>query len=284
MGNIKIITDSTADVPKHFAEELNITVVPLMVYFGDEAYRDWYDLSSEAFFAKLKESNIMPTTSQVTPAAFEEVFRKEAKQNDTIICFTISSKASGTYQSALIARNIVMEECGVDIEVIDSMSFSYGYGLAVVEGARMAKAGKSKAEIMERANYLLEHTDTYFIVDTLEYLQKGGRINMASAVIGSILNIKPVLGIKEGLVKPIDKIRGSKRVIPKMVEIIKNNGYDIKGKTLAMAHGAIPDKLEELKQAIQEQFQPAGFEIAEVGCVVGAHSGPGVIGAFFIRE
>jgi len=284
MGNIKIITDSTADVPKHFAEELNITVVPLMVYFGDEAYRDWYDLSSEAFFAKLKESNIMPTTSQVTPAAFEEVFRKEAKQNDTIICFTISSKASGTYQSALIARNIVMEECGVDIEVIDSMSFSYGYGLAVVEAARMAKAGKSKAEIMERANYLLEHTDTYFIVDTLEYLQKGGRINMASAVIGSILNIKPVLGIKEGLVKPIDKIRGSKRVIPKMVEIIKNNGYDIKGKTLAMAHGAIPDKLEELKQAIQEQFQPAGFEIAEVGCVVGAHSGPGVIGAFFIRE
>jgi len=283
MSSIKIITDSTADIPKHFAEEYNITVVPLTVHFGDEAYKDWYDLSSEKFFAKLAESEVMPTTSQVPPSAFEQVFREEIQKYDTIICFTISSKASGTYQSAVIARDMVLEEQEGDIEIIDSMSFCYGYGIAVVEAARMAKAGKSKAEIMDKIRYLLENTDAYFIVDTLEYLKRGGRINMASAVIGSILNIKPILSIKDGLVVPVDKVRGSKKVIPKMIEMIKKGNYDVKGKTVALVHGAVPEKLAELKQELEAQFGISHFEISEVGCVVGAHSGPGILGVVLTK-
>ncbi|MBZ4646583.1 MAG: DegV family protein [Clostridia bacterium] len=281
MAKIKIITDSTADIPKNLAEELNITVVPLTVHFGEESYKDWYDLTSTEFFEKLKNSDVMPTTSQITPAAFEEVFRKELQENDSIICVTLSSKASGTYQSAVIAKNSIED---ADIEVIDSMLLSYGYGMVVVEAAKMAKEGKSKQEIIGRVNYLLERIDTYFIVDTLEYLKKGGRINLAAAVIGNILNIKPVLGIKDGLVVPVDKIRGSKNIIPKMVELIKSKGYNMSNQVVGLAHGAIPDRLEELKEAIENEFHPKGFVISEVGSVIGAHSGPGVIGAFFIRD
>lgn len=281
MAKIKIITDSTADIPKNLAEELNITVVPLTVHFGEESYKDWYDLTSTEFFEKLKNSDVMPTTSQITPAAFEEVFRKELQENDSIICVTLSSKASGTYQSAVIAKNSIED---ADIEVIDSMLLSYGYGMVVVEAAKMAKEGKSKQEIIGRVNYLLERIDTYFIVDTLEYLKKGGRINLAAAVIGNILNIKPVLGIKDGLVVPVDKIRGSKNIIPKMIELIKSKGYNMSNQVVGLAHGAIPDRLEELKEAIENEFHPKGFVISEVGSVIGAHSGPGVIGAFFIRD
>ncbi|MDK2810026.1 MAG: fatty acid kinase fatty acid binding subunit [Petroclostridium sp.] len=281
MAKIKIITDSTADIPKNLAEELNITVVPLTVHFGEESYKDWYDLTSTEFFEKLKNSDVMPTTSQISPAAFEEVFRKELQENDSIICVTLSSKASGTYQSAVIAKNSIED---ADIEVIDSMLLSYGYGMVVVEAAKMAKEGKSKQEIIGRVNYLLERIDTYFIVDTLEYLKKGGRINLAAAVIGNILNIKPVLGIKDGLVVPVDKIRGSKNIIPKMVELIKSKGYNMSNQVVGLAHGAIPDRLEELKEAIENEFHPKGFVISEVGSVIGAHSGPGVIGAFFIRD
>ncbi|MDK2801478.1 MAG: fatty acid kinase fatty acid binding subunit [Clostridiales bacterium] len=281
MAHIKIITDSTADIPKDLAQQLNITVVPLTVHFGDQSYKDWYDLTPAEFFDKLKNSDIIPTTSQVTPAAFEEVFRSEIEQNDSIICITLSSKASGTYQSAVIAKNSIEN---ADIEIIDSMSLSYGYGMIVIEAAKMAKEGKPKQEIIEQVKYLLDKLDVYFIVDTLEYLKKGGRINLATAVIGNILNIKPVLGIKDGLVVPIDKIRGSKKVIPKMVKLIKARGYNLSNQVVGLAHGSIPDKLEELKQAIEQEFHPKGFTISEVGSVIGAHAGPGIIGVFFMRD
>lgn len=281
MARIKIITDSTADIPKNVAEELDITVVPLTVHFGDESYKDWYDLSSTDFFEKLKESPVMPTTSQITPVTFEEVFRDVLKDYDTIIYIALSSKASGTYQSALIAKDMIE---GADIEVIDSMTFSYGYGMIVVEAAKMVKEGKNKSEIVKKVKDMLDKLDTYFIVDTLEYLQKGGRINMATAVVGTVLNIKPLLGVKDGLVVPVDKIRGNKNIIPKMVKLIKNKGYNLSDKVVGLAHGAMPERLEELKQAIRQEFNPKGFTVSEVGCVIGTHAGPGIIGVFFIRD
>ncbi|NLY43676.1 MAG: DegV family protein [Clostridiaceae bacterium] len=281
MARIKIITDSTADIPKQVAEDLDITVVPLTVHFGDESYKDWYDLTSAQFFEKLKKSSVMPTTSQITPMEFEKVFRREIQNYDSIICVTLSSRASGTYQSAVIAKNNLE---GADIEVIDSMLLSYAYGMIVVEAAKMANEGVAKDEIVKWIKDTLPRVDTYFIVDTLEYLKKGGRINLATAVIGNILNIKPILSIKDGLVVPVDKVRGSKKVIPKIIEIIKEKGYSVTNEIVNVAHGAVPERMEELKKAIQEEFNPKGFFVAEVGCVIGAHSGPGVMGAFFIRN
>ena len=280
MSKIKIVTDSTADIPKHLAEELDIEVVPLTVHFGEEAYRDGYDLTPSAFFEKLKNFPDMPTTSQITPAMFEEAFKDALRDNDTIICITLSSKASGTHQSALIAKGMI--ENG-DIEVIDSMAFSYGYGMIVVEAARMVKEGKSKEEIVAQVKDMLQRLDTYFIVDTLAYLKKGGRINLTAAVVGTILNIKPLLSVQDGLVVPVDKIRGNKNIIPKMVKLIKSKGYDLSERTVGLAHGAMPERLEELKETIGKEFHPRGFAVSEVGSVIGAHAGPGIIGMFILR-
>ena len=274
MSKIKIVTDSTADIPKHLAEELDIEVVPLTVHFGEEAYRDGYDLTPSAFFEKLKNFPDMPTTSQITPAMFEEAFKDALRDNDTIICITLSSKASGTHQSALIAKGMI--ENG-DIEVIDSMAFSYGYGMIVVEAAR------SKEEIVAQIKDMLQRLDTYFIVDTLAYLKKGGRINLTAAVVGTILNIKPLLSVQDGLVVPVDKIRGNKNIIPKMVKLIKSKGYDLSERTVGLAHGAMPGRLEELEEAIRKDFQPKGVTVSEVGSVIGAHAGPGIIGMFILR-
>ncbi|MGE4283501.1 MAG: DegV family protein, partial [Clostridia bacterium] len=249
--------------------------------FGDESYRDGYDLTSLQFFDKLRNSDVMPTTSQVTPAAFEEVFKREIQDHDSIICITLSSKASGTYQSAVLAKNSVEH---AHIEVIDSMSLSLGCGMVVIEAAKMAQEGKPKEEIVQHITDLLDRIEIYFIVDTLEYLKKGGRINLATAVIGNILNIKPVLGVREGLVVPIDKIRGSKKVIPKMIELMKMKGVHLSDEIVGLAHGAIPDKILEIKEAIETEFHPKGFIITEVGSVIGAHAGPGILGIFFIRS
>ncbi len=278
MSKIKIITDSTSDIPKDISKELGITVVPLTVYFGDKGYRDGYDLTNEEFYEKLKTSDEMPVTSQVTPIAFEEAFKKELDDYDSLICYTISSKGSGTYQSAMIAKENLGD---TDIEVVDTLNYSYGYGLTVVEAARMAKAGKSKEEILSKTKEMISKTNVYFIVDGLEYLKKGGRINSASAFIGSILDIKPLLTVKEGSIIPIDKIRGRKNVIPKMVNIIKSKGHDLSGRVVGLAHGNTPEKIAEVKEALNKEFSPKGFELAEVGSVIGAHTGPGVVGIFF---
>ncbi len=281
MSKIKIITDSTSDIPKEEIERLNITIIPLTVYFGDEAYKDGQDLSSEQFFEKLSGSNIMPTTSQVTPIEFEQIFRAELEQYETIICITLSSKASGTYQSAIMAKNTIDKD---NIEIIDSMTFSYGYGMAVVKAAEMAQEGRAKEDIIRQINYMLSKLETYFIVDTLEYLQKGGRINMATAIVGNILNIKPILGVKDGLVIPLDKIRGSKRAINKMVKYIKEKDYNLSKQTIAIAHGAMPEKAEQLKEIFKKEFNINKIVISEVGSVIGAHAGPGVIGVFLLNE
>ncbi|WHH60717.1 DegV family protein [Petroclostridium sp. X23] len=281
MERIKVVTDSTSDIPKGLAEELDIKVVPLTVHFGDKSYKDWYDITSAEFFYKLENSDIMPTTSQVTPIAFEEAFNEALQDYDSIICITLSSKASGTYQSAVIAQNSLED---ADIEVIDSMAFSFGYGMIVIEAAKMAKADRDKQEIVDYIHNSLKRLETYFIVDTLEYLKKGGRINLATAVIGNILSIKPVLGVRDGLVVPIDKVRGSKKVIPKMIELIRANGYDASDKMICLAHGAIPEKIEEVKEAIAREIHPKGFMITEVGSVIGAHAGPGIVGIFTIKD
>ena len=278
MAKVKIITDSTADVPEELVKEFNIRVVPLTVNFGDASYKDGIDITTEQFFEKLVKSDVLPTTSQVTPGQFEDIFREELKENDSIICVTLSSKASGTYQAAMIAKDMFDD---ANITIIDSMLLSYSYGMIVVDAARMAAEGKGHNEIASMTEERIKKIQVYFIVDTLEYLKKGGRLSSAQAIIGSMLDIKPVLGLKDGMVVPIDKIRGKKRVMTKIVEIIKSRGHTLDGKKVSFAHGLVPDKLEEFKEAILNEFNPASIEETVVGCVIGTHAGPGVLALFF---
>jgi DegV family protein with EDD domain len=279
MQKVKIISDSASDISPQIVKDLNITIVPLKVNFGERVYKDFYDLSSDEFFMMMKKTDVMPKTSMVSPSEWKEVFKKESEQYDCVICFTLSSNASGTYQSALLAK----EELGSgNVEIIDSNSLSYGYGIAVVEAAKMALNGEEKSEIIKAFTNFMKNIDVYFIVDSLENLRKGGRINLSQAILGTLLDIKPLLTIENGLVVPVAKIRGKKNIVNKMIKIFKERGYAENCK-IAIAHGLMPKLKDEMKEKIIEVFKPREISETKVGSVIGTHAGPGVIGVIFVK-
>ena len=186
---VKIVTDSTADLPPGLAEELNISVVPLKVHFGEEEFLDWIDLDSDNFFEKLAGSGVMPHTSQPSPADFVKIYREIAAESDQLISVHLSAKLSGTYQSAVIAKSELKH---LDIEVIDSGLASMALGIVVIEAARAAKAGLAKEDIILQLKDNMAKVKVYFAVDTLEYLQRNGRIGKAAALVGGLLNVKPL--------------------------------------------------------------------------------------------
>ncbi|HKL41151.1 MAG TPA: DegV family protein [Clostridia bacterium] len=278
---IKIITDSVADIPKDLARELDITVVPLSVHFGSASYRDGVDLTTDEFFEKLSKSNRLPTTSQVNPGEFKKVFEECLEKYDHIICVTMSEAMSGTYKAANIAKEFIGTE---KIDVFDSKAISFGFGLVVIEAARSVKNGKTLQEIRTSIRYNIDNLENLFIVDTLEYLKKGGRLSTAEAFVGNVLKIKPVITINnEGKLESIDKIRGRKRVINYFVDYINKNGYDLKGKTVGLFHAVDREYLEKLITVIKEEFDVKEIIQSEVGTVVGTHSGPGCLAMVFIK-
>ncbi|UQZ87261.1 DegV domain-containing protein [Paenibacillus konkukensis] len=192
---------------------MNIELIPLKVHFGVETYKDSVDMGPEAFFEKLAASASLPTTSQPSPVEFVEAYKRAGASGASVISIHLSSRMSGTYQSALLAKSM-LEEDGCDLSVVDSRTASYGIGMLVVCAAEAAREGRSKEEILEMIDTIRRQTKIYFLVDTLEYLQKGGRIGKAAALLGSLLNIKPILSIsEEGEVFPVDKVRGQKKAM-----------------------------------------------------------------------
>jgi len=277
---IKIITDSVADIPKDIAEKLNIAVVPLSVHFGSTSYRDGVDLTTDEFFEKLSKSKRLPTTSQVNPGEFKKVFEDHLEEYDHLICITMSQAMSGTYKAANIAKEFIGTE---KIDIYDSKAISFGFGLIVIEAARSAKNGNSLDQIKESIKYNIENLENLFIVDTLEYLKKGGRLSSAEAFVGSVLKIKPVITINDGKLESIDKIRGRKRVINYFVDYIKKNEYDLSDKTIGLFRAVDHDYLNKLITVINEQFDVKEIIQSEVGTVVGTHSGPGCLAMVFIK-
>ena len=278
MGKIQIVTDSMTDMPKELVERFNIKVVPLEIHFGEEVYLDGVDISPEGFYIKLSQVKELPKTSQVAPNTFMEAFKEILSQGKEIICINGSSKASGTHQSAIIAKNELNND---GIEVIDTMSLSLGAGLIVYTASKMAKEGASKDEIVSRLREMCNNIDHIFTVDTLEYLKKGGRLNPMKATLASILNVKPILTVNEGLVESLDKVRGSKKVIGKMIELAKERGGDFTNKTIALAHANCPERLEQLKEEVIKELKPKEIISAGIGCTVGTHSGPGTLALFY---
>lgn len=278
MGKVKVVTDSTADLPKSLAEQLDITVVPLKVLFGEnESYDDGVDIQAKEFYAKLSATNIIPTTSQPTPYQFEEVYKELVKEDDATHIFSIhlSSKLSGTYQSAFIASDMVKEN--IDVMVVDTKKASYAIGIIVVEIAKLANNGATKEQCIERLNELLNDTTVYFIVNTLEYLQKNGRIGKASAVLGSMLKIKPILSLsKDGEVYPVDKVRGSKKALAKIYDFLEKD-YGKEKVHVGISHAASKEVASELMAEIRGRFNISSEVITDIGPVIGAHVGPGAV-------
>ena len=287
MTKIKLITDSGSDISTETANKLNIRMLPISFTFdGDTYYREGVDMGKEEFYEKLSDKDSqVPKTAQVTPIQFLDAYNEEYDNGyDTLIVVTISSKGSGMYQNAVMSAQEVMDERGGEITVIDTLGYSCIYGGAVIEAAKMIEQGKSKDDIVSYITDATHSMKAYFLVDDLLHLKKGGRINTATLVLANMLDIKPVLAIKDGLVVQDGKLRGSKRVIKKLVEKAKTDGYNLSDKSVYVVHSACEDKLTELKEELSAAFPEVKFIELRLGAVIGCHGGPGLVGFVFSEK
>lgn len=276
----KLMTDSSADLPKDIIQRYDIDIVPLSVHFGDEEYTD---LTSQEFYHKLSISEELPSTSQVPPGRFIDAFSKELDKGNTVICVTIGSKASGTFQSAVVAKEELNTE---NIILIDSNSLSLGTGYIVITIAKMLENNVPIDTIVEKAMELssnkIEHI---FCVDTLKYLKKGGRIKGAQAFIAEALNIKPILRVEDATAIPFSKVRGKKKVLHFFVKHIKET-IDLENNDfITLGHAMDLETAKKLADAIREE---TGFEkdiiLSDIGAIIGTHSGPGAVGVFYVKK
>lgn len=279
MARIAFVTDSTAGVPAEHVRKHNITVVPLQVIFGTEAFRDGIDLTQEEFFQRLKSSKALPTTSQPSVADFEEAYKSLLNDPDveSIISVHISSSLSGTYSAATQAADRLKSDGTKRISVIDSHNVYMGEGLMVVNAARMAEQGKSHDEIVQMIDGMKPKVRVLVLVDTLEYLQKGGRIGGAQAFLGGLLNVKPILHVHGGKVEPLERVRTRRKAMERLVEI---GAEATKGKRvqIAVGHGEAAEDAKTLSGMIRQKMDVAEEFSSDLGPVISTHTGPGVIG------
>jgi DegV family protein with EDD domain len=269
---VRIVTDSTADLPAEVAGELGITVVPLTVFFGDEAYLDGVDLDNASFYQKLAASKDLPRTSQPSPAAFEEAYRRLIGEGaEAILSIHLSSKLSGTYQSACTARDTLADEgSAVPIEVMDSLSISVGMNYAIQNAARLARAGKGLAELKTSVEDALARTKVLAVLDTLEYVRRGGRIGGASAMLGNMLSFKPIVSLKDGEVIAVERPRTRSKAYARIAQLLSEMG-PVEAVSIAESNDEVGQQLGE---AIKEVYHGA-VPVYRLGAVLGTHTGPG---------
>jgi DegV family protein with EDD domain len=269
---IKIVTDSTADLPPALAEELGITIVPLYVRFGNETYRDRVDITEDEFYQRLMNDPVHPSTSQPTPQDFANVYRELSKQADGIVSIHISGKLSGTCNSALQAKELVAAECPV--EVVDSEMVSMGLGLLATEAATIANSGNGLQQVVEEVKQSISSTHVWALFDTLKYLALGGRIGKAKALLGTILNIKPLLVVKDGEMAPASQARTRAKGIGMLYDYV-NTVTDIQD--LSVVYSTTPDEAQVLADRIGAIFDRSRIRLARLGPVLGVHAGPGAL-------
>jgi len=275
---ITILTDTMCDVPKEYVERYSIRVLPLLVNFGEESYRDGIDITSEEFFKKLETSQELPTTSQINPPQFESIFKEEIGKNNTIIGILGSSRLSGTYNSAMIAKNMVAND---KIHIIDSEAVTLGAGMLVIKAARLAQEGRTSEEIVKEIEKSKKRLKQFFIVGNLKYLYKGGRISLSASVLGSILNIKPIITTVNGKLEMLEKTRGVKKAISILMDMIKDNGWSLNDKIIGINHTLCPEYADYIEELIHMEYKPREIIRGEVGSVVGTHAGPGCVALHF---
>lgn len=283
--SVKIITDSAADLPVELLQAYDIDLIPLRVY--DEAETEYLDgvrLESVTLLQKMREGAVY-RTSLPSLETFQEKFVSYAKEGNPCIYLAFSSELSGTYQSSVVIKEEVKETyADLDLEIIDTKCASLGQGLVVLEAAKMAKDGASKEDILNRVAFLMNHMEHIFTVADLQYLVRGGRLSKVAGFIGGLLNIKPILNVEEGKLVPLEKVRGKKKVLSRIVDIMEERGKDLKGQTIGMTHGDDLETAEALKSLITERFGCEVFIVNTIGAAIGAHTGPGVITLFFLNE
>lgn len=278
MEKIKIITDSTADLNLYLINRYKIEVLPLSVHFGEDSYRDGLDIKLHGLLMRIKEGKIFPGTTQINPQTFYECFKSYLDEGYKIVYISISSKMSGTFQSACIAKGMLETE---DIAIIDSLNVTSGLGVLVIKASKLIERGLGLTEIEEEINRDIPHVKSAIAFDSLENLVKGGRLSKTAGVIGGIFGIKPILTIANGEMVVIGKVRGSKKSIRYIMDYVESKGIK-KDELSILLHIENKDILNDLR--INLSARNAEFVECEAGCVVGAHAGPGACGVFFIEN
>jgi len=269
---VKIICDSTGDLPEETRKKYDITIVPLNVLFGTDNYQDGVDITPAQFYKMLVESKVHPTTSQPAPGLFAEAYQKLAKETDEILVLTISAGISGTYDSAMQAKQLV--DSSLKIEVIDSKWTCAGLLLPTLAAARAAEKGMKLAEITGMVKDILPKIRVYMIFDTLEYLRKGGRIGKAKALLGGMLKLNPVLTLKDGVIHPVTQARGRAKAVDILVDLMKKTGNP---EEIVVEDATTPDELEDLTKRISSAIPNAKIIRTKVGPCIGVHAGPSIM-------
>ena len=280
--NTAVVLDSTADFPDAPQRFPNFHVVPLYVRFGDESFRDYVEMAPAAFYERLSQAKDLPTTSQPTPGDFLAVYEELAPEYERVLSLQISSTLSGTYASARSAASMVE---GENVRVIDTRTVSASLSLLALGVQRRLERGTTDEEIeLFVARYRREHR-LVFTVNTLEYLAKGGRIGRAAALAGNLLNVKPILTIRDGEVVPLKKVRGNHKAFAEFRELFVSTSTDSPSLRVGIAHAAAPERLEALRALVVNERPQAQIEIATtLGAVVGTHAGPGTVGFFWFDD
>lgn len=278
---IKIVTDSVCDLPKEYIDKYDINIVPMKIIFGDDVYIDGEQIDCGVVFERIKENGEFPKTSQPSPYEFISHFDKLTENADEVIAIHMTSKLSGTYNSALIAKNELNDR---KITVIDSKTLTLGLGMIVIEAAKMAKDNYSSEEIINRINTLISNMEYLLVFDTLEYAYRGGRVNKAQYLISNVLNIKPVLTMKDGMLSIKDKVRGRKKVLKWIIDHLEKNNYDLNGKVIGLNHTKNIEYLNELKEIILQKYNPKEIVISEVGSAIAVYAGVDAIALYFEKE
>lgn len=278
MEKIKIITDSTLDLPSDIIKEKDIEVLPLLINFGEESYLDGLEINTKEMLDRIERENILPTTAQVTPNRFEEIFKKYLDEGYKIVTLVLSSEMSGTYQSACIAKNMLESD---DIVVIDSRNVTSGLGVLVLKACEFRDNGDDIFEIEEKIKNVIPKVKSSLSFESLENLVRGGRLSKAAGAIGSVLGLRLILEVKDGQMSVKDKVRGSKKALKKVISDFENGNVDTNS-PIVLLEILNEEIYSGLKKYLEENN--VKYIDAKVGCTVGIHSGTKACGIFFVEK
>jgi DegV family protein with EDD domain len=282
--SIKLLTDSASDLPLSFFQENNVGFLPLRVSLDNREYLDLQTIEPASVYEAIRKGK-MPKTSQAAPTTMYEVFENIAKSGNACIYLAFSSELSGTYQTAMMIRKELLEKYpDFQLEIIDTKCASLGQGVVTYYAVQLLEQDLSLLEMTEKIKQYALHMEHIFTVDDLDFLAQGGRVSKASAFVGGLLNIKPLLHVEDGKLIPIEKIRGRKKVFKRMLDVMEERGKTLSSQTIGISHGDDLETALQLKDMIQERFGTKHFIINIIGAAIGSHSGPGTIAVFFLNE
>lgn len=281
MGKVAIVTDSTVNLPANYISEYNIIVAPQILIWGNQTYQDGIDIQPTEFYTRLSTAETMPSSSQVSPNTLRDIYSNLHGQGYDILTIVVSSKLSGTMNSVSQAMQAIPE---ANIAVVDSYAASMALGFQVLQAARAAQNGASLKECKAVAERAKMQSNIYFVVDTLEFLHRGGRIGGASRFLGTALNLKPLLTLHEGKVEPVAKVRTKTKALEKLLNIVEKQLDHSRLNRIGVLHANSPIEAEDFMEECIRRFQPAESIMTEITPVIGTHTGPGTIGLAYLRD